>query len=397
VVSTSPIAIPLIGLVGLYALQTLNGVPWNPLISAGGFAYHLGAMPLFFIAATGFVDEGRIRSFLWFIVGLAMFECLYAIGQNYFGPSDALAHSQRFQARLASEAWWVPGSTELIYRPTGLTIGGGGPGIYGFIGVLLALGLLEGWRTTLLGKGGFALGLFAMLVALFLSSIRAFWIGLLIALFVFGTLRRNVRYLILIVGIGWGAAALAISATGGALSTRLAPLLTPWVWFSQERGSELLQVPDIVARYPLGIGLGRATGSASGQASQVFPEGLYGQAHNYWVSITWEASILAPILLAWLLWQISKIGFTILRRSPDRGTRGIVAAILAIDAGIVAMTFSGPSLAGVSSSFAQFFWLLSGLLLALPRSWANAVEPASATEDSLLSDASSVSSAVSRR
>jgi hypothetical protein len=354
-------------------------------------------MPLFFVAATGFGEERRIRPILWFIVGLALFECLYAVVQNYVGPSHALALSQRFQARIAGEAWWVPGSPELIYRPTGLTIGGGGPGVYGFIGVLVALGLLEGWRTTLRGRFGLLLGVFVMLVALFLSSIRAFWLGLLIALFVFGALRRNVRYLIVVVGIGWGAAAVAINATGGALSTRLSPLLTPWAWFSQERGSELLLVPDIVAQYPMGIGLGRATGSASGQASQVFPEGVYGQAHNYWVSITWEASILAPILLGWLLWQISKIGFSVIRRAPDRGTRGIVAAILAIDAGIVAMTFAGPSLAGVASSFAQFFWFLSGLLLALPNSWSKAVDPAPTTEGSLLLDADSESSAGSRR
>jgi hypothetical protein len=369
ILNTSPIALPLMSLVGLYVLQTLNGVPWNPLISVGGFVYHLGAMPLFFIAATGFRNEQGVRPMLWFIVGLTVFECVYAIVQNYLGPSHALALSQHYQARLQMEAWWTPGGNELIYRPTGLTIGGGGPGVYGFIGILVAMGLLEGWRPTIAGKLGMVLSVFAMLLALLLSSIRAFWLALLIGLGVFAVYRRNVRYLVLVLAIGAGASALAINATRGALSSRLLPLLTPWDFFTEERGSDLSHLPAIIAHYPLGIGLGRATGSASGQASQMFPEGLYGYAHNYWVSITWEASILAPILLAWLLLRLGRLGLDTLRMAPSRSGRGIIAAILGIDAGIVAMTFAGPSLAGVSSSFAQFFWLLSGLLLALRTSW----------------------------
>jgi hypothetical protein len=359
----NPIAIPLLGLAGLYGIEMFNGVPWDPLVSIGGLAYHLGTVPLFFIAANGFRDERKIRGILWFIVGLALFECLYALAQYYLGPPEPLALSQHYQARITGEAWWVPGSLDLVYRPTGLTLGAGGPAMYGVLGIMLALGLLQGSRSSLGLKTVMLLGVFAMLVAVFLSAVRAFWLGLLLALLVFG-LFHSVRYVALISGLGWAAAMLAVSWTRGALYARLSTLLTPWTVFYRERGSDILQVPSIVSQFPMGIGLGRATGSAAGQARELLPEGVYGGAHNYWVSLTWEASLLAPLLLAWLLWLLFRSEFSVLRQAPDRGTRGIVAAIFALGLGIVAMTFAGPVLAGLASSFAQYFWFLSGLVFA---------------------------------
>jgi hypothetical protein len=374
----NPIAIPLLGLAGLYAIEMFNGVPWDPLVSVGGFAYHLGTVPLFFIAANGFRDERKVRGILWFIVGLALFECLYALAQYYLGPPELLALSQHYQARMASEAWWVPGTTDLVYRPTGLTIGAGGPAMYGVVGIVLALGLLQGSRSSLSLKTAVLLGVFAMLVAVFLSAVRAFWLGLLLALLVFGLL-RSVRYVTLIGGLGWAAAALAISLTHGALYARLSTLLTPWTVFYQERGADILQLPRIVSQTPMGIGLGRVAGSAAGQARGLLPEGVYGGAHNYWVSITWEASLLAPILLGWLLWLLFKSGFSVFRQAKDLGSRSVVAAILALDLGIVAMTFAGPVLAGLASSFAQYFWFLSGLVFATHLASANAPAPSSST------------------
>jgi hypothetical protein len=361
----NPVSLPLIGLVGLYGLQMLNGVPWNPVVSVGGFVYHLGAMPLFFVAASGFADERQVRRILWFILGLVLLECVYALGQHYLGPSAALTLSQHYQERIRGEAWWTPGSSGLIYRPTGLTISGVGPGMYGLIGIVLVLGLFEGRRLAPGRRLVILIGVFVMLVAVFLSAVRAFWLGLLVAAIVYGVL-QSVRHLTVIVGLGCAAAAAGISWTGGALYERLSTLAAPWDVFSRERGWEILRLPDIISQYPMGIGVGRAAGSAAGQARQLLPEGLYGGTHNYWVSITWEASLLAPLLLGWLLWRLSRCGWSILQSAPERSTRGIVAAILALDASVVAMTFAGPTLAGVSSSFAQYFWFLSGLLFAIP-------------------------------
>ncbi len=364
VFSRNPIALPLLGLVALYVVQMLNGVPWNPVVSVGGFVYHLGTVPLFFIAASGFRDGREIRGVLWFVVGLALFECTYGLAQYYLGPPEALALSQHFHARMVGEAWWTPGSSELVYRPTGLTLNGGGPGMYGLIGVLLVLGLFEGWHPRRWRKLALLLGVLVMLVTILLSAVRAFWLGLLVALLVFGVL-EGFGYLAAVAGLGWAAAALAVTWTRGALYIRLSTLLSPWAVFSRERGSELLSLPQIVAQYPAGIGLGRVAGSAAGEAKQLFPEGSYGFAHNYWVSLAWEASILAPLLLVLLLSRLAAFGFSVYRRTRDRESRGVVAAILALDAGIVAITFAGPALAGLASSLAQYFWFLSGLLFAI--------------------------------
>jgi hypothetical protein len=248
--------------------------------------------------------------------------------------------------------------------------------MYGVVGIVLALGLLQGSRSSVGIKIVVLLGVFAMLVAVFLSAVRAFWLGLLLALVVFG-LFHGVRYVVLIGGLGWAAAALAVSWTRGALYARVSTLLTPWTVFYRERGSDILQLPSIVSEYPMGIGIGRVAGSAAGQARGLLPEGVYGGAHNYWVSLTWEASLLAPALLAWLLWRLFKSGFSVLREAPDRGTRGVVGAILALDLGIVAMTFAGPVLAGLASSFAQYFWFLSGLVFATRLSSRDALGPSS--------------------
>lgn len=360
----SPIGLPLIGLFVLYLLEMFNGVPFNPIVSVGGLAYHLGSVPLFFVAATGFRDLGRVRAILWFIVVLVIFECTYALGQYYLGAPEALALSQHYQARIASEAWWIPGTYQLIYRPTGLTLSGGGPGLYGVIGVVLALGLLQGRSSGLGIRLTLPLGLLIMLVAVFLSAIRAFWLSLIIALVVYSLL-QSIRYLTLAALLGWGAAAIAIKWTQGALYARLSTLFQPWALFSQERGGDILTLPKLVLEHPFGIGLGRAAGSAAGRAIEMFPEGAYGGAHNYWVSLAWEATIIAPVLLGWLLWRLGWFGLSLLRRVKNSETRAIIAAILALDTGIVAMTFAGPALAGLASSFAQYFWFLSGLLVAL--------------------------------
>lgn len=362
----SPIALPLIGLSALYVLQMFNGTPFNPVISLGGLAYHLGSVPLFFVAATGFADLRRVRGILWFIVALVLFECAYALAQYYLGAPEALTMSQHYQARITSEAWWIPGSSELIYRPTGLTLNGGGPALYGVIGVVLALGLVQSRRTPMGVKLLLPLALFVMLLAVFISAVRAFWLSLLIALVAFSLL-QGVRYLTLMAILCWGAAAMAIQWTRGALYVRFSTVFAPWALFSHERGGDILAAPRIIAEHPFGIGLGRAAGSALGQAMQLYPEGTYGVAHNYWVSLTWEASLLAPLLLGWLLWRLGRFGFNLLRAAQDRETRAIIAAILALDIGIVSMTFAGPALAGVASSFAQYFWFLSGLLVALSK------------------------------
>ncbi len=237
--------------------------------------------------------------------------------------------------------------------------------MYGLIGVVLALGLFQGWRSALWGKLAMLVGVFAMLIAIFLTAVRAFWLGLLVALIVFGLL-RSLWYVTPMRGLGWGAAAVATSWTRGALYARLSTLLTLRAVFSSERGSDISQLPDIIARYPMGIGLGRVAGSAAGQAKALFPGGSYGFAHNYWVGLAWEASIVAPILLGWLLWRLLRSGYAVLRQTPVSGTKSVVAAILALDVAIVAITFAGPALAGVASSLAQYFWFLSGLLFATP-------------------------------
>jgi hypothetical protein len=377
----NPISIPLLGLVGLYLLQMFNGVPFNPVVSLGGLAYHLGAVPLFFIAATGFADVRKIRNILWFIVALAALESAYALVQYYFGAPGPLALSQAYQVRIAREAWWIPGSAELIYRPTGLTLTGGGPGLYGLVGFVLTLGLLRGQRSSMGIRLLVVAGMFVMMVAVFLSAVRAFWLSLLIALIAFSML-QNVRYLTLSTGLVWGAAALAIRWTRGALFQRLSTLSRPWELFSRERGGDVLSLPTIIAQHPFGIGLGRVAGAAAGRAAELFPEGAYGMAHNYWLSLTWEASIIAPLLLFWLLWKLASFGFSLWRRVNEPGLRSIIAAILGLDLGITAMTFAGPSLAGLASTFAQYFWFLSGLLFAVARVSDRAPESAPTTRDS---------------
>ncbi len=379
--SGNPLAVPLFGLVALYALQMFNGEPWNPVVSVGGFVYHLGCVPLFFIAVSGFRDSMRIRQVLWFVVGLAILECGYAVLQYHLGPSALVMLSEHFRARMLGEAWWAPSSNpSLIYRPTGLTLSGVGPGIYGFVGLLLTIGLVQNWRGSAWRAALALAGNFVMLLAIFLSAVRAFWLGLLVALLVFGVLQR-VRYMPLVLAIGWGAASLVANWTHGALYARLSTLLTPWVAFSRERAGDLRALPSIIGQHPLGIGIGRVAGSAGGRAQELFSDGIYGGAHNYWVGITWESSLVAAILLAWLLWHLFKYGLKRFRTAPDRGTRSIIAAILAFDMGVVAMTFAGPVLAGVASSFAQYFWFLSGILFALPQSGALVDAPAFATVD----------------
>lgn len=365
---------PLTGLVlafvALTLVQLLN--PGTGAIGRGLAALrpHLEFVPLFLLAYMTVTTKRRL-----FVLAL-----LLAV----IGAANGVVSAVQFNLTLEQLSAWGPGYAERIagtgdvagrtfiddtgvsrVRPFGLAADSGGGGLVALLTLPSALALVG-----LMGRRRETIAAIPLLVGIALAVItsqgRAVYIGAVVALLGYVLLTVTSRRLVptlasiavLALVVGLTTSVLDRDAGSEGAFTRFETITPGRVLETarEDRGGSLSVLPDYVAAYPLGAGLGTVgPGSRFGRELR----GFNGETELHFLLV--ELGIVgAAVFLAFLL-RLLQVSFTRIRRLGDPELRLLLAGLAAPLLALVAIFFSAAPTSG--SPGGPYLWGVAGILL----------------------------------
>lgn len=292
---------------------------------------------------------------------------LQAYDPDRWMPRELSASFSQNRDALAS-ATYVGANGRTIVRPPGLFDTPGavcGPGtVAALLGLIFALQALPIW------KRGVALGLSAIgLAAIYLSHVRANFVitlGMMAVYLAVLVIQRHRKQAATFAGacaLVITAAFLGSSLVGGeAIADRFSTLLDedPRSVYYSSRGRQLQHgFSEVASRYPLGAGLARW-----GLMNAYFGDPANLDSTPLWAEIqptAWaiDGGLMLVALYSMAILAVVSRQWRVVRQLPDRDDRLWAAAVVAVNAGTIALVFSFvPFVTQVGVQF----WFLEGAL-----------------------------------
>jgi hypothetical protein len=368
-----PLGAWVVAFVLLVFAQMLNPNAGTVVHSLGGVRQHVEFVPLFFLA---FAFVRSVRALRWFVVLLLL-----------IASANGAASWVQFNSTPQQFAAWGPGYAERVLaqgrftdsgrtfattndrsrtRPFGLGSDAGAGGIMGALalGGLLVMVTRFGRLRHLLFAAAMALG---VVIAIVTSQGRGAVVAAMIVVVSYGVLTatsgRRLASLLGVVVVGLVAFAIVESIVGaeGSASLRYEGLSSSRILqtTTEARGSSLAAIPENIAEYPFGAGLGTA-GPASSVAGAPAAAGL-ADAESWYSFMTLETGVVGMLLLAGFTIALFGLALTRVRLEPDPEARALLAAILAPLAAIIALYAVGGGLTAATPG-APYLWTAGGLV-----------------------------------
>ncbi|MDD3925678.1 MAG: hypothetical protein PHT33_03360 [bacterium] len=343
-------------------IQVFNPNFENWIISIAGIKVHLVYVPLYYMGYYLLQDRLCLTRLARLFAALVVIMGVYGIVQYLQGPESVSNLGPSFAEIVRRDTWWA--GTKHYFRPMSFAATGGLASSFYMIGfpfvALSAILSRQRWEKALWG-----VSLLALTVALVLTGVRSSLLTLMVAGILMSLIfsRRMLLPLAIVIFIG---IAVSMNLGGGQIGHRMASMSNPYQSFMTNRMRFITVVPELVANYPVGMGLAR-TGAAAGALSKFFPDYDRMTLDNYLSSMVFETSLLGASLILAVFLIILYQGAVIIRRSSGEA-RAVAMALYTVPLSIFIAGFSGPTL--TISPHNIYFWLSAGLLLKLPHIYA---------------------------
>jgi len=350
--------------------------------SLAGAREHLEFIPLFFLTFAYVRTVRALRMFCILLAVVAAANGVVSWVQFNETPAQFAAWGPGYSQRvLGTGAFANAGRTAALAngnattRPFGLGSDAGDGGLFGIVALcgILVLAAFSQRRRYLLFAVAMALGAVLGIVS---SQGRADIIAAVLAVLAFGALTVTARNrvksmsgLVLAVGL---CALVIVAIVGGVGSGGLRYQgLSPTSILSttnKARGFAITAIPENMATHPFGVGLGTAgPASTAPGASQAMQNGNF-DTETEFSFLTIETGIPGMLVFCWFVLTLLYVGFTRVRREPDREARVLLAALIAPLAAIFALFFI--SAASPTVPIGPYIFAVGGIisywLIALP-------------------------------
>lgn len=359
-----------IAFLGVIAVQIFNPGDVSMAHSVASTRPHLEFVPLFFFGYSLMQSRERIRGFLILLLVVTSINGLVGVVQFGMTPSQLSSWGPGYAALISgngsvSGRGFVDSTGQVHVRPTDLGSDMGFGGSMGVLAAPAALALLTlgaRRRRTYVALGFLAVG---TVLAVITSQARTDIVACVVAVLAYVLLatssRRALRVLLgIALGLGLSYAAVSVftAHTSSHLFDRYSSI-TPGKVLSTSynyRSGTIAQVPQYMAKFPLGAGIGKA-GPAAAQVGGTGAYGLDAESEPTYLLI--ELGI--PGLLVLTAFQLRFLALSLkIRKLGDLELRLLLAGLAAPLFGIFASGFAGITTASVPDS--PYLWFASGVM-----------------------------------
>jgi hypothetical protein len=361
------------GFVVLVLVQLLNPQAGTVAHSLAGVRQHLEFVPLFFLTFAFVRTTKALRTFVVVLLLIAAANGVVSWVQFRLEPEQLAKWGTGYAERVLGEGRFVEsgrtfasaGGEDRI-RPFGLGSDAGSGGVIGAfaLGGVLALASLFTRVRYLLFAVAMAIG---ATTAIITSQVRGVVVAGVIVVLAYGLLTAMSRGRVAsLLGIAVGVLVSFFVIQGivgavGADALRYEGLSTSRILKTtgEARGESLAAIPDNMADYPLGAGLGTA-GPASGVAGG---SELVGEvdAESWFSFMTIETGIAGTALMTLFTCLLFGLGLVRCRHEPDREARMLLAAIIAPLAAILVLYTIGGGLTATTPG-GPYLWAVAGIV-----------------------------------
>lgn len=300
---------------------------------------------LWFFVGLNLPDTYRqVKSFTAFFVFVCTLIALYGIGQYIAGVPVPESWLDQAEAGVRTRAFSIIGSPNVLGSLLALALPMGVAGFYA--------------ARSRLSRTGYAVASAAMAVCLVVTFSRGAWLAAFSGLALFAALARP-RLL-----WGLGAAVLLAPVVSPGIAGRLLYLFSAGYLASSQRSGRIARWQaafDKLQLHPLtGEGFGRFGGAV---ATRAIPGSFY--VDNFYLKTAAEGGLLAVMTLLWVLFSAWRAGYRAVTVLSQPAAKMLAAAFLGgltavLLHNVVENIFETPLMS-------TLFWLVLGLLLALPR------------------------------
>lgn len=374
-VRRKPVAIPpLTGWVVVFTAVVLVQV-FNP---RGGWSFnalaavrpHIEFVPLFFLGYMVMRSKARLRSFLVLLLLVTAVNAVVAYVQFGLSPEQLAAWGPGYDERIngtgdVSGRTFVDDEGGLKTRPFALGADQGFGGFMGILAVPAAMALLLLPRRPVIKIFAPFLGA-GVVLAIVTSQARVALVAAVVASLAFVLLSSTARrpaptmvVLAVVLGVTMATVSLVTSDKDQTVFRRydtVTPDRVVETTFSYRRDT-LERIPDYVARFPLGAGLGSGGPGAGFIGSPATSASLNAESEPTYLLI--ELGVPGLLVLTLFNARMLALALTRIRRLRDLELRLLLAALLAPLFAIFATWIVG--IASASSPAAPFFWFVSGI------------------------------------
>jgi hypothetical protein len=293
----------------------------------------------------------------------------FALVQYGMGREWTIAHLPGYQ-NITQHNWWITSSNGQIqgtsWSPASTTSYSGIACTWSNIGAILALGLLLSPTTGSTGKIWLSVCLVTNVMSLLISGGRTYVILFpleALLLFVLGLrLQKNPLHtvgaailFILVIAIGYN---VAQNMTKGLAAGRYAATASnPFGRFAEDRGGNFTSLGTFIPEYPLGVGYQRGTDSGDNVQSLILAN-----RETEFGAIAADMGIPGVILLVTVVGALLWKGWRSCTAMKTPRNAMFALTIFVLLLGNVISFLGAPTIEG-----ADYFWVLFGILLALPR------------------------------
>lgn len=330
---------------------------------------HLEFIPLFFLGYSVMQSRRRLRGFLLLLIVVTAINGMVGLVQFGMSPSQLASWGPGYAARIngtsgVSPRGFVDSTGKAHTRPFALGSDQGFGGSLGLIAApaVLALLSLGGDRRVKIAVGALSIGVvMAIVTSQARVAVLASVVGILAYLVLATSSRRAFRVLLglgLGLMIGYAAVSVLAASTSSHLFDRYSSI-TPGKALSTAynyRSGTIAQVPEYMAKFPLGAGIG-STGPAADEAGGTGNSGLDAESEPTFLLI--ELGIAGFLVLTAFQVRFMALSFKI-RRFTDVELRLLLAALAAPLFAIFASGFAGITTAATPE--APYLWFASGVL-----------------------------------
>jgi hypothetical protein len=343
--------LPLKGVVTVYLLlallQTFNPIQTSPLVGLLGWLSDFVYVFLYFVAFDLMSDVARIRRFLWLTAWLGILSGLACFAEEAVGVQWLMETYPTF----VQPAYFT--KSGVMYRPMSLS-----PYVEVFaLAAMVTLLSVEKVRHRLVP----VIGIVVSVIANLLHAVRIIWATgiLFLAAFFLLSRKKTIFPSTIVLTSVWLAIQIGVSVTEGQILIRLTSMTTPINTFQESRLWGLMALPDIVRKYPFGVGVGESSPGLRfiGDSSEFVVFGT----HNYLTELAAQMSAVGPVLMLWFSVGILWLGLRGLHRISDSDLRAYTSGMLSLLAAITASFFIGGGLGAYPSN--EYFWFVAGTLM----------------------------------
>jgi hypothetical protein len=355
---------PLFALLVVYlvvvALEVFN--PYLPSIMTGivGVRGSYLYAVLYFVAYRVFRDAQAVRRFARLAGVFTVVTAVGAVVEARLGIDWVYEH----RLQVMTTANYLGASGDYVLRPSSIGNGPGSAAMMEMIGGVLLLGLAVGERALglrLAYLAGATLGFGAII----LSAVRIIWLQMGLAVGVFALMlgRRAIAWSVtlpLLVGAGIG---LGVLFSDGEIVARFETLETPVETIRTERFDSFLILPDVVAAFPYGAGVGWNV-PRHDLVGGFDPEEavLYFGVHNYLCILALEVGVVGLALFVLFSLRLLLRGLRVVAAMAD-DLRALFAGGYALFAAIALSFATGGAIIGWPG---EYYWVLAALVARAP-------------------------------